>query len=73
MAKKINIPSYEVRVDDVITVDDKMQKNLASEEEIELLPFLQRQGPVGKLLRAPKREDIQVPFDIQLIIEYYSR
>lgn len=71
--KKINIPSYRVKVDDLITVNEKMQKNLSQTEDLELLPFLERQGPIGKLLRNPNREDVQVPFDIQLIIEYYSR
>ena len=71
--KKLNIPSYKVRVDDVITINEKMQKNLILNEEAEILPFLERQGPVGKLVRNPRREDVQVPFDIQLIIEYYSR
>jgi small subunit ribosomal protein S4 len=75
--KKLNIPSYQVRVDDVITLSPKMQKNpTISElalEKIDPLPFLKKQGLSGKLSRLPKTEDLQVPFDLQLIIEYYSR
>lgn len=75
--KKLNIPSYQVNVNDVISISDKMQNNpvvleMAKEEAV-ILPFLKRQGFIGKLERTPKMEDVQVPFDLQLIIEYYSR
>jgi small subunit ribosomal protein S4 len=75
--KKLSIPSYQVKVDDVISLSTKMQSNpkileLAKENN-ETLPFLQRKAFSGKLVRMPKYEDMQVPFDLQLIIEYYSR
>jgi small subunit ribosomal protein S4 len=75
--KKLSIPSYEVKVDDVVSLSDKFQANpqvleLAKEDH-ETLPFLQRKAFSGKLLRLPKKDDMQVPFDLQLIIEYYSR
>ena len=75
--KKLTIPSYQVRIDEVISLSPKMQKNpkvleFLEEKEI-ILPFLKRQGASGKLERMPKMEDVQVPFDLQLIIEYYSR
>ena len=50
-----------------VTVLEKM------EEKMEPVPFLKKQGASGKLERMPKMEDLQVPFDLQLIIEYYSR
>lgn len=76
--KKLTIPSYQVKVSDVISLSEKMQKNpqvleLAKEEERIILPFIKKQGLLGKLDRMPKMQDIQVPFDLQLIIEYYSR
>ena len=77
--KKVTIPSYQVKVDDVISLSPKMQSNskvleLVNEEtEAEILPFLQKKAFTGKLVRAPKKDDVQVPFDMQLIIEYYSR
>ena len=74
--KKVNIPSYQVKMGDVISLSSKMQKNpqvTSSIEESQILPFLEREGASGKLLRIPKREDVEVPFDTQLIIEYYSR
>ena len=75
--KKLNIPSYQVKVDDVVSLSPKMQKNPKIlellEENQEALPFLKKQGFSGKLERMPKKEDVQVPFDLQLIVEYYSR
>jgi small subunit ribosomal protein S4 len=75
--KKMSIPSYQVKEKDVIGVSDKMQKNpdimkLMSEEQ-NILPFLSKDGNQGKLVRLPKREDIEVPFNTRQIIEYYSR
>lgn len=76
--RKLNIPSYKVKVDDVITLETKTQKNvqvapLIEDKNKQILPFLKKEGIAGKLLRMPKKEDIQVPFDLQQIIEYYSR
>ena len=75
--KKLNIPSYSVRVDDVISLSPVMQKNKivleTNEAKEEVLPFLSKKALSGKLIRMPKLEDLQVPFDLQLIIEYYSR
>jgi len=75
--KKVNIPSYQVKQDDIITVTDNSQKNpiilQAMEERKEFVPYIMREGASGKLLRLPKKEDIEVPFNTQLIIEYYSR
>ncbi|GDX62378.1 30S ribosomal protein S4 [Candidatus Levyibacteriota bacterium] len=73
--KKINIPSYRVKKDDVISLTEKMHQKLIELpiEEINVLSFLERDRSSGKLSRLPKREDVQVPFDTQLIIEYYSR
>ena len=74
--KKITIPSYHVKAGDVIGLSEKMLANTALtplEIPEALLPFLAREKVAGKLLRAPKREDVQLLFDTQLIIEYYSR
>ncbi|HSX40995.1 MAG TPA: 30S ribosomal protein S4 [Candidatus Saccharimonadales bacterium] len=76
--KKLNIPSYQVRIDDVIAISPKIQKNpdvvkKLEEKDAVILPFLDRKGLLGKLVRMPKSGDVQVPFSTQLIIEYYSR
>jgi len=76
--KKLNIPSYQVTLDDVVSLTPQAQKNaqvlaLLEEKDKIMVPFLKRQATSGKLIRMPKKDDIQVPFDLQLIIEYYSR
>ena len=76
--KKVSIPSYQVMVDDVVSISPKMQKNvqilpLISEKDRVILPYLKKEGASGKLIRMPKKDDVQVLFDLQLIIEYYSR
>lgn len=75
--KKVTIPSYPVKEKDVVSLSSKMQNNQVHtkllQESQTILPFLQREGAAGTLLRMPKREDIEVPFETQLIIEYYSR
>lgn len=76
-SKKVNIPSYQLKADDTVSISSKSQKNplilQAMEEKSELVPYIERKGALGKLKRAPKKDDLEVPFDTQLIIEYYSR
>lgn len=75
--KRLTIPSYEVKVGDTIFLSPKMQKNATVlkvfEERSQMLPFLEREGMVGKLTQMPKSGEVNVPFNVQLIIEYYSR
>jgi len=75
--KKMTIPSYAVQEGDVITLDNKIQKNpdviKVLEEKKDVLGFLEKKGPAGKLVRMPVAQDIQVPFSTRQIIEYYSR
>lgn len=75
--KRMTTPSYQVKENDVVSISDKIQKNpdiaILLKEKVEVLSFLERQGTLGKLIRMPKREDIEVPFNTQQIIEYYSR
>lgn len=75
--RKLTIPSYIVKEGDVVELGAKILKNpdvikVMAEEKV-IMPFLERKGHVGKLVRDPKREDVEVPFDVQMIIEYYSR
>lgn len=77
-SKKNKIPSYQVKENDVISLLPKIVKNpdllKINEENQNVVPaFLEKKGMSGKVLRMPKTGDIQVPFDTQLIIEYYSR
>ncbi len=75
--KKVTIPSYQVKPDDEITLSQKMQNEPIIMEFLKengpILGYLTREKNAGKLIRMPKRGDVEVPFNTQLIIEYYSR
>jgi small subunit ribosomal protein S4 len=75
--KRLSIPSYQVNVDETVALSPKLQNNpqivKLLEDKPNLLPFLERKASVGKLSRMPRGVDIEVPFNIQQIIEYYSR
>ncbi|MCL5019426.1 MAG: 30S ribosomal protein S4 [Patescibacteria group bacterium] len=74
---KVTVPSYRVKENDIISLSKKIRENTVLtkqiEEKTEIAPFLEKKAFSGKLLRMPKRSDVQVLFDTQLIIEYYSR
>ncbi|MBI2034769.1 MAG: 30S ribosomal protein S4 [Candidatus Levybacteria bacterium] len=75
--RKMSIPSYHVRVGEIVSLSDKQINNVQIakllKEEQHLLSFLKREGIAGTLLRMPKSQDVEVPFDTRQIIEYYSR
>ena len=75
----VNIPSYELKIDDIISVRER-SKSLeaisnsmaANTNQMEWLEFNQ-ETKVGKVIAAPER--IQIPENIkeQLIVELYSK
>ena len=76
----VDIPSYNVRVHDVIRVKDKSKTldviHMALKESRgEELPWLRlnKANLEGELLEIPKREDIPTPAQEQLIVELYSK
>ncbi len=76
--KKVNIPSYQVRVEEMISLKPKAYTipivKKALEEKNPLVPaWLERQGPVGKLIKYPERNEMGGDINEQLIVEYYSR
>lgn len=76
--KKVNIPSFLVNRDMVITpkltmLEIPAVKKLLEEKEPQIAAWLERKGPVGKILRLPKRDDVAEDISEQLIIEFYSR
>ncbi len=75
--KKVTIPSYRVKSHDTIGLSPTVQENpsvlKAMEENAVVVPFLSRKEFLGTLLESPKGKDVEVPFNTQLIIEYYSR
>lgn len=76
--QKVDRPSFQVKKGDVITLSSQALeiptiKKLLSEKDISIPDFLKRKGPVGQLVRPPTRQDVQIPVDEKLIIEFYSR
>lgn len=76
--KKVTIPSYEVKVGDVITLNQKAfeipsVKKLMANKSFNLPSWLNRKGPVGKVEKLPVETDFSENIDEQLIVEYYSR
>jgi len=76
--KKLDIPSYQVKVGQLIALSEKAlsipQVKLRLENP-EILPpaWLSRQAHVGKVSTLPNREAIDTPINEQLIVEFYSR
>jgi small subunit ribosomal protein S4 len=79
--KRVDIPSYEVRVGDVIGIKERkssselVQGSLA-ESNREVPEFLVRvdgQKPEGHVVRLPEAEDVSIPVEPQLIVELCSK
>ena len=75
--KKVNIPSFSVKVGSTVAILGKMLDNTGvkiSLEETKTLPeWLERKATVGKVLRLPAREEMEPGVNEQMIVEYYSR
>ncbi|KKU03034.1 MAG: 30S ribosomal protein S4 [Candidatus Amesbacteria bacterium GW2011_GWB1_47_26] len=71
-SQPVNIPSYQVRPGDIITVGPKIQLPV-SDIPPSVPVWLSRQALVGKVERLPGRADIDTSINDQLIVEYYSR
>jgi small subunit ribosomal protein S4 len=77
--KKVDIPSYQVRPDDVITVKPGSSAEPIIRSATELVasvaPWLQADYDAlnGKVLKVPERTEIDTPVSEQLIVEYYSK
>ena len=77
--RRVNIPSYQVRPDDVITLKSgSSAKELvqdATDLTASVAPWLQadHEGLTGKVLRWPERAEIDTPVQESLIVELYSK
>ena len=79
--KKVNIPSYLVKLGDVVTVKDKSKSSPKMKDNKELAAG--RPSPkwleydteemTGKIAALPLREDIDLPIKESLIVELYSK
>jgi small subunit ribosomal protein S4 len=79
--RKVNIPSYEVSAGEEIAIREKSKKLVILEMAKEFASHgtqpnwleVNRDAYTGKVLSLPKREDIQLPVNEQLIVELYSK
>ncbi len=76
--KRVNIPSNQVSIGDVITLDGKafqipeVKKSFDKQDYVSP-EWLIRKAAAGKMARLPKREDIPEVISEQDIVEFYSR
>jgi len=79
--RKVNIPSFQVKVGDVIELREKSKKLTMMESAKDFAAALtqpswleiNRDNFSGKVIAYPKREEIQLPVNEQLIVELYSK
>ena len=48
-------------------------KKLLEEKSPQIPVWIERKGPVGKIVRLPQRTDVQEDINEKLIVEFYSR
>ena len=79
--RKVNIPSYQVSVGEEIVIREGSRKLPILEQAKEFAAHAgqptwletDRENYKGRVLALPKREDIQLPVNEQLIVELYSK
>jgi len=79
--RKVTIPSYFVKKDDVVSIKEKTRKNTHLKDALESVKGrgipkwleLDADKFMGKIVSLPTREDISIPVNEQLIIELYSK
>jgi small subunit ribosomal protein S4 len=79
--RKVNIPSYQVNVGDEVTIRESSRKLAILEQAKEFASHqnapgwleIDRDNFKGRVLSLPKREEIQLPVNEQLIVELYSK
>jgi small subunit ribosomal protein S4 len=79
--RKVNIPSFQCKVGDEIAIREGSKsitileeaKNFASGQRQVTWLDINRDNLSGKVLSLPKREEIQLPVNEQLIVELYSK
>jgi small subunit ribosomal protein S4 len=79
--KKVNIPSYLIKVGDVVEVREKSKKVQAITDSLDAVvrrgvpPWmeLEKENYKGTISGFPVREDLTMPMQEQLIVELYSK
>ena len=79
--RKVNIPSYQISVGEEISIRESSRKLALLEQAKEFAAHqnapgwleIDRDNFKGKVLALPKREDVNLPVNEQLIVELYSK
>ena len=79
--RKVNIPSYQCSVGEEIAIREaskklailEQSKDFASHQNAPTWLEIDRDNYKGRVLSLPKREEIQMPVNEQLIVELYSK
>jgi small subunit ribosomal protein S4 len=79
--RKVNIPSFQISVGDEITVRERSRKLVIIEGAKEFASHqtapnwlqIDRDNYTARVTALPKREDINLPVNEQLIVELYSK
>jgi small subunit ribosomal protein S4 len=79
--RKVNIPSYQVSVGEEIAIREgsrklpilEQAKEFASHQNPPTWLEIDRDNYKGRVISLPKREEIQLPVNEQLIVELYSK
>ncbi|HZK39653.1 MAG TPA: 30S ribosomal protein S4 [Clostridia bacterium] len=79
--KKVDIPSYLIKAGDTIGIKAKSKESekiktvldVNSARPVPLWLEVDREAVVGKVLSMPEREQISVPVEEHLIVEFYSK
>ncbi|HQQ52070.1 MAG TPA: S4 domain-containing protein, partial [Spirochaetota bacterium] len=80
--KRVDIPSYQVKVNDIVEIKEDFKNNAILEDATKLSKAV---GSVpqwvevdyekrnGKIIRLPERKDIEPIFNEQAVVELYSK
>lgn len=77
---KVNIPSYQVKPEDAISLNDKAKKmqvfaDAVANDSVVIPAYIERDAAKmsAKLVKLPAREEVPILGEIPLVVEYYSR
>jgi small subunit ribosomal protein S4 len=80
--KRVNIPSYQLKNDDVVEIKQKskelafvLEASVSPERDVPDYLEVDHKAMKGKFLRAPALEDVPFPVTMEpnMVTEFYSR
>jgi len=79
--KKVNIPSYQVDINDVVEIKEKsgnienIKEIKEGKIEVTIPSWLEfdAENLKGKIIKFPSKEELNLPVEEKLVVEYYSR